>query len=206
MTIVFAGASNVLNAGLDSDQLGFSEQVAACFDQKLLKIAVAGASNSFLIRNIKEYIEHEEPDLLIVTWQTWEREEWLHEGVYYQINSSDCHLPKILQKLHKQWVASLPDDIKLLGQKWHDEVWQLHQQLKQKNIKHLFYNEMYPFTTTNKQIWHHNFINPYDNDSSFFWWLHNRGYSSDKTYHYNEQGHRAWATRLIDHIREHNIL
>ena len=207
MKLVFCGASNVLNFGLESDQVGCSDQVAKHFNTPLTKIAVNGGSNDFVIRSVKEHVENNHPTLLIIGLQTWEREEWLYEGQYYQINSTGSdNLPPALQQRYKQWILDQPSDPKYLGYMWHDRVWQLHTDLKQKNIQHVFYNEMYPFVVPSPLDWGSSFIGPYDRDLTYYWHMHGKGYQHDDFYHYGIDGHTAWAKILIDHIEKHQLI
>jgi hypothetical protein len=207
MTLVFAGASNVLNAGLAVGQLGFSEQVSEKFNLPLHKIAVAGASNDFLFRSIYKHLEGNTPTLLIVTWQSWERAEWLHNGNYYQINNSGIdHLPVELHEHYKQFIIDQPTDPKYLGKIWHNRIWQLHNNLTQQGIQHIFYNEMYPFVETYPEDWGNNFIGPYTNELSYHWYLQTHGFTADTCYHYGLDGHTAWAELLINHINQYKLL
>ena len=207
MSLVFAGGSNVLNAGLSLNQLGFSEQVARHFKLPLHKIATNGASNDFLLRCIDDYLKNNTPTLLIVTWQAWEREEWLHNGNYYQINNTGPNnLPIELHNRYKQFIADRPADPKYLGQTWCNRIWQLHKNLNQQGIRHVFYNEMYPFVTTQPVEWNNNFIGPYTNDLSYYWYLQKQGFKADDWYHHGVDGHTAWANLLINYINEHKIL
>ena len=49
-------------------------------------------------------IIREKPDLVIIGWSTWEREEWLHEGTYYQVTASGTDdVPPELHSKYKKW-------------------------------------------------------------------------------------------------------
>ena len=208
--LVYAGASNVLNFGLPAGTLGCAELIADSLGMNLHKIASPGASNYFLIRSVKEFIKTNHPTLLIITWQSWEREEWLHNGIYHQINSSGLHnLPEELSFQYKNWVIEQQsmDIVKTKGLDWHQRIWILHELLQELQIPHVFYNEMYPFVLPNSQQknWDTSFIGPYENNLSYYWYLRTMGYTSDNYYHFGADGHRAWADHLIRHIQEHNL-
>lgn len=210
--LVFAGASNVLNVNLPNGTIGFSEKIATSLGLQLVKLATVGASNDFLLRSVYNYIQTETPKLLIVTWQTWEREEWEYLGEYYQINASgDDVLPDALQTQYKQWVIKYnPDNNKTLGKQLHEKIWTLHQELIKKGIPHVFYNEMYPFVHSKDQQkdWGKSFIGPYNNDLSFYWYLINVANikPDDAWYHFGPAGHCAWADFLINYIKKNKIL
>ena len=50
--------------------------------------AVNGNSNASIIRRTRDYLRHTTPDLIIIGWSTWEREEWQYKDKYYSVNSS----------------------------------------------------------------------------------------------------------------------
>jgi len=188
----------------------FSSIVANAIGYDLVNVAQGGASNARIMRTTREYINSVfVPDLIMIGWTTWEREEWQHQDQYYNVNSSGHDpLPAELQQLYKHWVVEQNSDtLSAKSHYWHNEIFKLHLELVQKNIRHVFFNCMYNFfQTDNQQDWGPNFIGPYDNDSSYYWWLTQQGFQADSWYHFGADGHRAWATRLIDHIREHNIV
>lgn len=187
----------------------FSSIVADALGYDVVNVAQGGASNARIMRTTREYLDNNVPDLIMIGWTTWEREEWQHLGQYYNVNSSGHDpLPTDLQQLYKNWVIEqTPDTLFAKSQYWHNEIFKLHSELVQKNIRHVFFNCMYNFFQTNNQRdWSTNFIGPYDNDSSYYWWLTQQGFQADSWYHFGADGHRAWAARLIDYIQEHNII
>ena len=42
--------------------------------------AQGGCSNASIIRRTRDYLKHTIPDLVIIGWSTWEREEWEQDG------------------------------------------------------------------------------------------------------------------------------
>ena len=187
----------------------FSSIVADAIEYDVLNAAQGGASNARIMRTTREYLDNNIPDLILIGWTTWEREEWQYQDQYYNVNSSGHDpLPTDLQQLYKHWVIEqTADTLYAKSQHWHNEIFKMHSELVQKNIKHVFFNCMYNFfQTNNQQDWSTNFIGPYDNNSSYYWWLTQQGFQADSWYHFGADGHRAWATRLIDYIQEHNIV
>jgi len=184
--------------------------VAKEFGLDIVNDAQSGASNARILRTSKEYLaSNQTPDLIVIGWSTWEREEWQHENQYYNVNSSGHDpLPKILEHSYKKWVIEqTPEILNKKSLHWHKEIFQFHKELLQKNIKHIFFNCMYNFFQTEDKLdWDMNFIGPYDNDSSYYWWLTQQGYESDKWYHFRTSGHQAWGDRLISYIKEHKLL
>ena len=187
----------------------FSSIVADAIGYDVLNVAQGGASNARIMRTTREYLDNNRPELILIGWTTWEREEWFHQDQYYNVNSSGHDpLPADLQQLYKHWVIEQNENtLYAKSQYWHNEIFKLHSELVQKNIPHIFFNCMYNFfQTDNQQDWTGNFIGPYDNNSSYYWWLTQQGFKADAWYHFGADGHRAWGTRLINYIREHNIV
>ena len=184
--------------------------IAKEFGLDIVNEAQSGASNARILRTSKEYLTSQQtPDLIVIGWSTWEREEWQYENTYYNVNSSGHDpLPKILEHSYKKWVIEqTPGILNKKSLHWHKEIFQFHKELLQKNIKHIFFNCMYNFFQIEDKLdWDMNFIGPYDNDSSYYWWLTQQGYESDKWYHFRASGHQAWGNRLISYIKEHKLL
>jgi hypothetical protein len=192
---------------------GFVDIVATTFKFNVHNDAASAASVARVIRTTREYFSNKDnsADLVLIGWGTWEREEWEHNGKFYNIMENWYkHLPEeLLDKYHKWISTNNPEKLVTNSRIFHEEIYQLHQFLKDANIPHLFFNCMYNFfgiDHNQKKDWNNCYIDPYDNDASYYWYLHKQGYVSDKWYHFGPDGHAAWATRLIDYIREHNIV
>ena len=66
---------------------------------------------------------------------------------------------------------------------------------------------MYDFVRkSNSYNWNNRYIDPYNKDKSYYWYLKNNGFKSDEWYHYKEDGHVEWAQLLINHIKENKLL
>ena len=209
MILYVNGDSHSQGVGVQIDE-SYPVIIAKEFGLDIVNEAQSGASNARILRTSKEYLASQQtPDLIVIGWSTWEREEWQYENTYYNVNSSGHDpLPKILEHSYKKWVIEQTPEI--LNKKtlhWHKEIFQFHKELLQKNIKHIFFNCMYNFFQIEDKLdWDMNFIGPYDNDSSYYWWLTQQGYESDKWYHFRASGHQAWGDRLISYIKEHKLL
>ena len=190
----------------------FAAKVAKGFGLDVVNEAQSGASNARILRTSKEYFATQpSPDLVIIGWSTWEREEWQHENQYYNVNSSGHDpLPKSLEDSYKKWVIDqTPDHVDAKSRQIHEEIFDLHTSLQLQGISHLFFNCMYSFfgiRPDQKKDWNNCYIGPYDNDSSFYWYLTRHGYDSDKWYHFGPNGHQAWGDRLISYIKEHKLV
>ena len=209
MILYVNGDSHSHGCGLPVHQR-YSNIVGKEFGFTVVNNAQMGASNASILRTTKQYFDNGNvPDFVIIGWSTWEREEWFFQNQYYNVNASGHDkLPEELQELYKKWVITQTQEVLTLKSNfWHDQIYQLHLDLKEKNIKHLFFNCMYNFFQfDNHQDWENKHIGPYNNNDSYYWWLKKQGFKSDKWYHYLEDGHRAWASHLITHIQKHKLL
>ena len=189
----------------------FSNIIAQEVTYDVVNHATVGASNQSILRTTCKYIKDNQPDLVLIGWSTWEREEWYYGGQYYNVNSSGhTGLPFALQTRYKEWVTEqTPETLNAKSQKYHEQIYQLHQELEQHNIKHIFFNCMYNFfniPVAQQKDWNQCYIGPYDNASSYYWYLNQQGYSADQWYHFGAEGHRAWAGNIIKYIEENNII
>jgi len=170
--------------------------------------AESASSNSRIMRTTNEYLKTNHPDLLIIGWATWEREEFHSDGQCYQftagMNVVDCWppIPKHVQEAYKSWVVDADPNKK--AQYWHDAIYELHQNLNQQQIPHLFFNTLHDFNHDfiQRVDWGNSYIGPYDPKLTYWHWLDANGYKSNKWYHFGADAHRAWANHLTKIINE----
>jgi hypothetical protein len=92
--------------------VSYGRHVADALGAELVCDASAGGSNDRIIRTTKSWIENN-PDKLkdtfmILQWTTWEREEWLYQGTWYQVNASGIDIvPDELQERYKNYVVNV---------------------------------------------------------------------------------------------------
>jgi len=204
------GASAVAGQGLRPGEKTFAHIVAEHFNLQLKIVALPGASNHWLLRQIKIHCDENPKDFILVNWQTEDRDEWQDSaGKYHQITAHSLNLPAEFKERYQQWVLSLTEQrLDELKQAWHDNIFTLHNQLNNSKIKHLFFNYMYSLRKPKQTIdWHNSFVGPYDNNSSWYWYLVNCcGIQADEWYHFKQDGHEAWAEFLINYIQSNNLL
>jgi hypothetical protein len=180
--------------------------------------AESAGSNDRIIRTTLEYLAEHNPDLIVIGWSTWEREEWLHDGIYYQVTASGTDsVPKELQQRYKQWVIEqdyVSRQQKLLS--WHDKIYQFHLSLNDRGIKHLFFNTYSNFSvirtkqimtnvqqiTPDESDWGQSYIDPYSENLTYYFWLKNLGFKTvnENSYHYGADAHSKWADFLYGHL------
>tara|TARA_R110001592_G_scaffold131150_1_gene344797 strand:- start:55 stop:669 length:615 start_codon:yes stop_codon:yes gene_type:complete len=191
-------------------EYSYAALVAREFDYSLINQAQSGCSNDSIIRRTKEYLSNTKPDFIIIGWSTWEREEWHIDNEYYNVNSSGHDvLPNNLKAQYKSWVKSQnTDTLTTKSKKCHQDIFDLHIYLQRKNIKHLFFNCMYNFVHTvyEPYNWSNQYIDPYNNDCSYYWYLKGKGLCTDAWYHYEADGHTVWAKYLINYIKENKLI
>lgn len=207
------GDSHSAGVSLPSPTASFASIVAQHFGLKLVNQSLPGGSNQRTIRITQDWIRTtQEKYFVLIGWTSWEREEWPYRGDFFQANSSaDTFGDLDLDQRYRHWVNSLNENvIPRLGQEWHENIWQFHKKLQDRQIPHLFFNCFYDFFVDSKQHreWNNCFFHPYENNWSYWHHLKSLGYNtvSDVDLHFDAAGHRAWADQLIDHIKQYQLL
>ena len=177
-------------------------------DAHLICDAESGASNSRILRTTKEFLTnriHWDDILVVIGWSTWEREEWLHKGEYYQVNSSGKDsIPAELQERYKKWLLTDNSNENI----WHDRIHELHMDLYKKGIKHLFFNSYSYFNAKLDTVdWHNCYIHPYTPSETYWNFLKTKGFiTRNNGLHYGRSAHRSWANRLTNGLKSRNII
>lgn len=174
--------------------------------------AESAASNSRIFRTTWDHLQgpSTKPDYIIIGWTTWEREEWIHNDVAYQVTASGTDdVPKELHTKYKQWVIEQSDPA-VRHEKikdTHNRIWALHNDLNQRDIPHLFFNTYSDFNTI-RQLgletydWGQSYLRPYDIDGTYYNWCLQNGFKTvnPHSYHFSSDAHCAWAEYLYQNI------
>lgn len=178
-------------------ELSYGQMLADKLGAELYMDAESASSNDRIIRTTREYLKSNTPDIIVIGWTSWEREEWLHDGVYWQVNAAPHghDWPKEIQDRHREWVMSV--DYNQKRNECHEKIWQFHNEIK--NIPHLFFNAFSSFSRTPIVEWGHNYLAPYDDNFSYRNWLLNKGFNTVNTnsYHFGANAHQAWGEFLL---------
>jgi hypothetical protein len=173
--------------------------------------AESASSNERIIRTTREWlsVQPAKQDLLvIIQWSTWEREEWLHEGTYYQVNASGIDdVPEPLQQRYKEFVAGV--DWQTKTQQAHDEIWAFHQELSNQNIRHIFFNGNNDFgPLTNRDDWGTSYIEPYNPNYTFNNLIQAQGIQtvSPKSWHFGREGHSYFCRFMLQYIIKNKLI
>ena len=186
--------------------------VARELGAELVCQAESGGSNPRILRTTREWIANN-PDkladtLVLIQWTSWEREEWLHKGVWYQVNASGQDwVPEELRQPYKNWIIGIDWWQKTLQA--HDDIWQLHQELTNKSIRHLFFSghSTWDYITTQKD-WGKFYLDPYVKEGAYHSWLLQNGgqYARPDSNHFDAKSHRLWAEHVLQYINRNQIL
>jgi hypothetical protein len=191
----------------DNLEVSYGNQLAKMIGAELYCDASAAGSNYRIIRTTKDYLKNNRPDVMIIGWSTWEREEWYDEETeaYFQVNCSGIdQVPDKWALRYKNFIANCDWDQKTML--WHEEIWNFHNYLDSINIPHLFFNchsnFYYVEHITKKSTrynYGHNYIRPYDN-FSYLDYLIPLGYKHTKYHHFGPDAHRKWAEFLLPYL------
>lgn len=186
----------------DNERVSYGCQFANAIGAILHCAAESASSNDRIIRTTYEYLQAHTPDLIIIGWSTWEREEWLHEGTYYQVTASGTDsVPAELEQQYKEWVVSrVPSPT--LSDHAQVKIWQLHCDLIQRKIPHIFFNTFSCLHSQEKHDWAGSYLKPYDQSQTYYDWCLGQGFKPTNGYHFGPDAHDAWAIRLTNFLNE----
>lgn len=174
--------------------------------------AESASSNDRILRTARAWVDANQHEwyrtLIIIQWSTWEREEWEHAGIYYQVNASGTdHVPQELQEKYRNYIVGL--DWKTKTQDAHEKIWAFHQELKQKKIPHIFFNGNSDFSQiAEKKDWGANYIGPYDPDQTFNAVLRQKGHETvaPNSWHFGKTAHSFWAHFMLKYCINNKFL
>jgi hypothetical protein len=174
--------------------------------------AESASSNDRILRTTRAWIDANPQDwyrtLMIIQWSTWEREEWLSNEKFYQVNASGTdHVPQELQEQYRNYIIGL--DWKAKTQDAHNMIWAFHNELKEKNIPHVFFNGNNDFSSIKeKKDWGANYIGPYDPEQTFSATLTKNGHETvaPNSWHFGKQAHSFWARFMLQYCINNKFL
>jgi hypothetical protein len=185
--------------------------LARDLDMDLVCDAESASSNDRIARTTREWIAANPDQLqrvfMVIQWTSWEREEWLHNGTWYQVNSSGTdYVPKELRERYREFVINVDWHTKTC--KAHDQIRDLHEQLNQLAIPHLFYSAWSSFSAyPHEHIdWQNSYIDPYNIQATYAAILQQNGFKATKWYHFDAKGHCFWAKYLLQYIKDNNLV
>lgn len=172
--------------------------------------AESAASNARIIRTTREWVKNNPSteNLVIIQWSTWEREEWLIDDVWYQVNGSGVDMvPQAYQEKYKHYIIGL--DWEQKTQEAHQEIWRLHKDLEAMGIKHIFFNGNNSFERIqNRFDWGTSYISPYDPTQTFDAIIKAGGIDtvSPNSWHFGKDGHSFFNRFMLQYIIKHKLI
>jgi hypothetical protein len=173
--------------------------------------AESASSNTRILRTTRDWLRQQrglDDILVIIQWSTWEREEWLYNGVYYQVGASGTDgVPAEAAERYRDYIIGV--DWQQKTQDAHREIWEFHLELEQQNIKHVFLNGNNDFSRINgHHDWGSNYIGPYDAGSTYDAIIRSQGIDTvmPGSWHFGRDGHAAFFRFILDHIIKHKFI
>ena len=196
----------------DNILVSWSKQLSMALNCGVHCDAESASSNTRILRTTREWLNGNgagHPDLLvIIQWSTWEREEWLHNGTYYQVGASGIDdVPPELQEKYRNYVIGV--DWQTKTEQAHNEIWALHQELNNKNIRHIFFNGNNDFSKiVNRYDWGTNYIGPYDPAQTYDAVIRAGGIDtvSPNSWHFGKDGHSFWNRFILNYIIKNKLI
>ena len=184
----------------DNFAVSWANRLAHLMGARLHCHAESASSNDRILRTTREWLSTNTPDLLVIQWSTWEREEWEYHGRTYQVNGSGTdHVPPEAAERYRDYVIGL--DWQQKTQQAHQDIWQFHLELKQQHIPHVFFNGNNDFSRiTQKQNWHENYVSPYDSNQTFDSLLRQNGHEPrHNSWHFGAEAHSFFAHFMLQY-------
>ena len=174
-------------------------------------LAESASSNARILRTTRDWLDQQinyDDLLVIIQWSTWEREEWLHDGVYYQVGASGIdHVPQALQEKYRNFLIGTDWEIKT--EQAHNEIWALHNELEQQNIKHIFFNGNNDFALVkDQQDWGTSYIGPYDPKFTYDSIIRAGGIDTvaPNSWHFGRDGHSVFYRFMLNYIMSNGFI
>lgn len=174
--------------------------------------AESASSNSRIIRSTKDFIKkfphNRQAKLFIIQWSTWEREEWEHKGIYYQVNASGIdQVPQELQEKYRQYILGI--DWQQKTEEAHNQIWAFHRELEEQGIPHIFFNGNNDFSKiTEHKDWGASYIDPYDPNGTFNSRILAQGFQTvaPNSWHFGKDAHSFFHRFMLQYIIDNKFI
>jgi hypothetical protein len=184
--------------------VSWGKLLSSALNSKFYCGAESASSNARIIRSTRQWLTEHVTDqkLLVIQWSTWEREEWLHNGTYYQVGSSGIDdVPQELQEKYRHFVIGTDWEFKT--EQAHQEIWQFHHELQDQNIPHIFFNGNNDFSKISNQYdWGPNYLGPYDPKMTYNAIIRAQGIETvaANSWHFGKDGHSYFHRFMLQYI------
>jgi hypothetical protein len=183
----------------------YATHIANKLDATLVCDALSGASNARIVRTTEDYmLDYPVPDLIVIGWSTWEREEWWDQNRqrYWQVNAGGVSedWPDTIKERYKHWIVNMNYQAEI--NKAHRAIHNFHLKLQKAGVNHYFFTCFEQFTNVDPLDWNQCYLEPYDKDYTYYNWCKSQGFQtvSPTSYHFGADAHRAWAEFLYPQI------
>ena len=215
MILYVNGDSHSCGHDAGGPEYSYGRHVADGLGWQFVCDAEPAVGNDRIIRRTREYLQHTRPDFVIIGWSTWEREEWIYNGLSYHVTASGADdVPEELKTKYKEWVIRQSSQERYTELEYanYDKIWAFHLELKSQNIKHLFFNTYSCFShkrwynvdsIQTKNKWFEFSIDLYRQDMTYYFWLKNNGFNlvDPKWHHYDADAHQGWANFILPKVK-----
>jgi hypothetical protein len=174
-------------------------------------LAESASSNARILRTTRTWLDQQtayNDILLIIQWSTWEREEWKYNDGYLQVGSCGLdHVPQDLQEKYRHFVVGTNWQFKT--EQAHNDIWQFHLELNDRNIKHIFFNGNNDFgKITDQRNWGTSYIGPYDANSTYNSIIRSSGIDTvtPNSWHFGRDGHSYFHRFMLQYIIENKLI
>jgi hypothetical protein len=187
----------------DNLAVSYSQKLADFYSATLVCDAESGSSNARILRTTYNYLKDHTPDLIVIGWATWEREEVIVDGEIYQFSAGllTDQFSDNVKKVYKEWIVNR-QQVQEYSDFAQQGIWKLHQYLTNKQIKHIFFNTYSGLTPSIQYDWAGCYLRPYEHSQTYFQLLTAHGYKPVEpgSYHLGPDAHYCWAEILHNHL------
>jgi hypothetical protein len=173
--------------------------------------AESASSNARIMRTTRDWLRQQRgfnDVLMIIQWSTWEREEWLYDGVYYQVGASGTDsVPPEAAERYRNYIVGV--DWQQKTQQAHREIWEFHQELNEQDIRHIFFNGNNDFgRITDRCDWGTSYLGPYDTESTYDAIIRAGGIDTvaPNSWHFGRDGHSHFHRFLLNYIMSNRFI
>lgn len=221
MMIYFDGGSHVYGSELsDPSTQSMAAHLGTMYNATVVNRALEDSSNNQILQRTQSLISQCKqnnawPDLIVIGFTEWHREDWFVDGSYCSSNSLKSQYPEQFgsqrQKYYIDYLSKNSDFIGAMSKYYNNVIYNLHTELFYFGVPHLFFNCALSLRCDREMItfdWAEFYLKPYQITFNYCNWCRYQGYNeiTPGKFHYGSDANRAWAELLYNHIQQHNLL
>jgi hypothetical protein len=195
----------------ENERVSFGCELANHLNAILECDAQAGGSNARIMRTTRQWLQAQ-PNVkdffVVIQWSTWERQEWLHNNTWWQVNASGIdQVPNDLQQRYKEFVANI--NWKTVQQQAHTDIWKFYNELLDHGVRHVMFNGNNHFgNIVDQKDWGTSYMNPYLSEMTYDFVLRNKGFKTvnPDSWHFGPDAHCYWAEYVLQYIKDNQLL